>query len=201
MRFTIPDPATRIETERLYLRPYREDDGRWYHLVALRNRDHLQRFEAGNTAMRIRNEADAAKVMREFVEDWLEGRAFFLAAFRRDNEAFACQIYVGVANSDLPEFELGFFTDAGCEGQGYVTEAARAVLAWLFRQVGAQRVRLECDDTNARSMRVAERCGFVCEGHIRQNRLWPDGSITGTMHYGLLRSEHQGERLQPIRLT
>ena len=95
------------------------------------------------------------------------------------------QIYVGVANPDLPEFEVGFIADVDHEGQGYVSEAVRGVLPFLFGQLGAHRVRLECDDTNERSARVAERCGFTLEGHIRENHLRPGGSITGTLHYGL----------------
>jgi RimJ/RimL family protein N-acetyltransferase len=190
MPFTIPDLSTHIETERLYLRAYRHGDGRWYHPMALRNRDHLQRFEAGNAVMRIRSEEDAERIMREFVVDWLEGTAFFLGVFRRVSEEFVGQVYVGVPNRDLPEFEVGFFADAAHEGQGYVSEAVTAVLSWLFRRLGAHRVRLECGDTNERSVRVAQRCGFVREGHIRENRLWSDGSITGTLHYGLLCTEY-----------
>jgi aminoglycoside 6'-N-acetyltransferase len=190
MPFTIPDLSTYIETERLFLRAYRLGDGHWYHPMALRNRDHLQKFEAGNAVMGIQSEEDAERIMREFVVEWLEGRAFFLAAFRRDSGAFAGQVYVGVPNPNLPEFEVGFFADADHEGHGYVSEAVTAVVSWLFRRLGAHRVRLECDDTNERSLRVAERCGFVREGHIRENHLWPDGSITGTLHYGLARAEY-----------
>ena len=69
------------------------------YVMGLRNRDHLQKFEAGNAVMGIRNEEDAERIMREFVVDWLEGRAFFLGVFRRDSEEFVAQIYVGVAQS------------------------------------------------------------------------------------------------------
>ena len=36
------------------------------------------------------------------------------------------------------------------------------------------------DDTNARSARVAERCGFRLEGRVREDHRQPDGSLTGT---------------------
>ena len=58
-----------------------------------------------------------------------------------------------------------------------------------FEHLKAHRVRLECDDSNVRSHRVAERCGMVKEGHIRENKKNPDGTLSGTLHYGLLRSE------------
>ncbi len=191
MPFPIPDPATRITTERLLLRAYEPGDAPWYCAMSLRNKAHLGKFEAGNPITTIATEEDAAHVMSEFAASWVAGKAFFLGAFLHASGEFVAQIYVGVANPDLPEFEVGFIADVDHEGQGYVSEAVRGVLPFLFGQLGAHRVRLECDDTNERSARVAERCGFTLEGHIRENHLWPDGSITGTLHYGLLRREHQ----------
>ncbi len=191
MPFPIPDLSTRIDTPRLHLRPYCPGDGAWYYPVSLRNKAHLQQFESGNAVMSIGTQDDAERIVTEFAVAWAEGKAFFLATFERESCEFVAQIYVGVVNRDLPEFEVGFFADAQHEGQGYVSEAVRAVLPFLFDQLGARRVRLECDDTNERSSRVAERCGFAVEGHIRENHRWSDGTITGTLHYGLLRRDHE----------
>ena len=99
------------------------------------------------------------------------------------------QISIGVVTWDLPEFENGHFADVEHEGQGYVTEAVEAALHFIFVHLGAHRVRLECNDNNSRSWRVAERCGMVREGYFRQNKKQADGTISGTLHYGLLRSE------------
>ena len=186
MRFPIPSPDIRIETPRLYLRPYRLDDATWYAEMSRRNRTHLRRFEGGNAAMTIESADDARRVLADFALAWLAARAFFLGAFLRDTDEFAAQLYIGVSNPDLPEFEVGFFADARREGQGLVSEAVRGALPLLFGELTARRMRLECDDTNERSARVAERCGFSLEGHIRENHLWPDGTVTGTLHYGML---------------
>ena len=185
---------TRIETERLYLRCYGAGDGAWYHVMSQRNKPHLARYEAGNAVMTINSEEEAEAVVRDFAACWAAGDAFFMGVFRRDTQAFVAQIYVGVANRDLPELELGFFADVEHQGQGYVTEAAKAALRFAFEHLGAHRVRLRCDDTNMPSRRVAERCGMVREGHIRENKRSEDGSITGTLLYGLLRSEVAGLR-------
>jgi aminoglycoside 6'-N-acetyltransferase len=48
-----------------------------------------------------------------------------------------------------------------------------------------------CNDTNTRSYRVAERCGFVREGHLRENHKHADGTFSGTFFYGLLRREFE----------
>ena len=183
---------TRIETERLFLRPYQAGDGAWYCAMSQKNKAHLAQFESGNAAMSIQTETDAERVMQDYARCWAAREAFFLGAFRKDTQQFAAQIYIGAANWNLPEFDLGYFADVEHEGQGYVSEAARAALRFCFDHLGAHRVRLECDDTNTRSSRIAQRCGMLLEGHFRENHPRADGSITGTMVYGLLRSEFIG---------
>jgi aminoglycoside 6'-N-acetyltransferase len=179
----------RLESDRVYLRPYRASDAAWYCEVARRNHEHLTRFESGNAAYGIRNEAAAAAVLRSFDEDWKAGRGFLKAS-----ETFVAQIYVGVTSDALPGFCLGFFADHRHEGKGYVTEAARTVLRFLFDEMAAHGVALRCDDTNKRCCRVAERCGFRREGQRRQDKRHADGSVTGSFCYGLSRAEWETAR-------
>jgi len=186
---------TQIETERLVLRCYQAGDGAWYYAMSQRNKPHLARYESSNEVMTIQTVGQAETVLREFAACWATGEAFFLGAFRRDTGEFVAQIYIGMVSSSLPEFEIGFFADVEHEGQGYVTEVTRGALRFVFEHLRAHRVRLKCDDTNVRSQRVAERCGMVLEGHIRENRRNADGSISGTLHYGLLRSEFVGSEM------
>ena len=185
---------TRLETDRLILRPYQAGDGTAYFAVCQHNRDHLARYETDNPARRVTTPEEAEILMRQFALDFAARRAFFFGAWERASGEFAAQIYVGVVNWDLPEFELGYFVDCAHEGQGFVTEAARAALRFCFEDLHAHRVRLGCNDTNDRSIHVAERCGFVREAHLRQTRkavLLPDGTFSGDYLYGLLRSEYE----------
>jgi hypothetical protein len=184
-----PDIPTSLETSRLVLRSYRPGDGPCYYQVSLRNKPHLLQFESGNAIMSINSVQDAEIVVRDFAAAWAARRAFFMGAFLKDTQELVAQVYIGVVNWDLPEFEIGYFADVDHEGQGYVTEAVKGAIGFIFSHLGAHRIRLECDETNVRSIRLAERCGFVREGHIRENKRRPDGSFSGDLHYGLLKSE------------
>jgi ribosomal-protein-alanine N-acetyltransferase len=130
-------------------------------------------------------------LVRELAAEWRARNSFFMGVFDRETDEFVAQVYVGPVNWEVQEFEIGFFADVAHEGQGYVTEAVRAALGFVFQHLKAHRVRLECDDTNARSWRVAERCGMVKEGHIRENRRKSDGTLSGTLHFGLLKREFE----------
>jgi len=182
---------TRIEEERIFLRSYEAGDGQWYYAMSQRNRTHLARYEAENVVMSIYSEQDAEVVVRELAVEWRARNCFFMGAFDRDTDEFVAQVYVGPVKWEVPEFEIGFFADNDHEGQGYVTEAVKAAMGFIFEHLKAHRIRMECDDTNERSWRVAERCGMVREGHIRENKQNPDGKQSGTLYFGLLKREFE----------
>ena len=182
---------TRIEAKRIYMRKYEAGDGQWYFAMSQKNRTHLARYEAENVVMSIENEQDAEVMVRELAVEWSARNCFFMGAFDRETDEFVAQIYIGPVNWEVPEFEIGFFVDKDHEGQGYVTEAVRAVMGFIFEHLKASRVRMECDDTNERSLRVAERCGMVREGHIRENKKNTNGRLSGTLWFGLLKKEFE----------
>ena len=185
----LPGLPTQLETERLYLRPYRAGDGPMYLAVGLRNRAHLARYEAENPLTTITDTVEAENLIRDFVAEWQKGSTYFWGVFDKQTNEFVAQIYIGLTDRALPAYELGYVVDCEHEGRGYVTEAAKAALAFVFEHLQAQRVSLHCDETNVRSARVAERCGFTLEGRIREDKRAPDGGFTDTLCYGLLRRE------------
>jgi len=180
-----------IETRRLIIRPYRVEDAKWYYWMSLKNKEHLTRYESENPIISIQTEADAEKVIKDFELLWDEQRYRFMGVFLKETNEFVAQIYLGKSNPELPEFVIGYFADIDQTGNGYVSEAVTAVVEELLATDGAHRIQIETDDTNTGSIRVAQRCGFVEEGHLRENKKNVDGTISGTLYFGLLRSEFQ----------
>ena len=179
----------RLDGERIYLRPYQSGDGPILYQVSQKNQLHLARFESDNALLSIQTLQDAEVLARTLSAEYQARRCFFLGAFSRETEEFVAQIYIGPVDWDLPEFEIGYIADVDHEGQGYVSEAIRVVLTFLFEDLQAHRVRLGCADINERSWRVAEACGFHREGHIRESKRELDGTRCGTYLYGILRRE------------
>jgi RimJ/RimL family protein N-acetyltransferase len=185
---------THFETERLVLRCYHPGDGAWYYQVGQRNRQHLQRFESDNMILGIKNEEDGENLINLLAADWAAHKTFCLGGFEKTTGQFAVQIYIGPVDWQLPEFEIGYFADKDYEGQGYVSEAVRGSLAFIFDHLHAHRVCIHCSDLNERSWRVAERCGFVREGHLRETRQQSDGTFSGDFTYGFLKNEFETQR-------
>ncbi len=182
---------TCIETERLYLRCYQAGDGALYFAASQRNREHLARYESGNVLYHLKDEQHAEATVRELSAAWAERNSFFVGVFDKKTGEWVGQVFVGPRNWDLPEFAIGYVVDVNHEGKGYITEAVKATLCFIFEYFQAHRVCSGCADTNERSYRVLERCGFRREGHLRENKKNPDGAFYGEYQYGLLKREFE----------
>ncbi|MGX1695496.1 GNAT family N-acetyltransferase [Microbacterium keratanolyticum] len=64
--------------------------------------------------------------------------------------------------------ELGYWMTAESRGQGFLVEAARAVLDWAFAELDLARVHWQAVEGNIPSARAARALGFHFEGTRRQ---------------------------------
>lgn len=182
-----------FESKRLFMRSYQPGDGKWYYAMSLRNHKHLRQYESENVAYNITDIEAAEAVVQDLADEWEKQSRFFIGAFDKRTEEFVAQIYVGVVDWGLPEFQIGYFVDVEHEGNGYVTEAVRATLLILFNQFKAYRIQLKCDETNLRSIAVAERCKMTREARLPKNKHNPDGTYSNTLIYGILRRDYQAD--------
>jgi RimJ/RimL family protein N-acetyltransferase len=180
-----------IETDRLVLRPYADSDARTLLDVSRRNKAHLSRFESDNLIMGIDSEDRAIEIITVMRSAWDRGEYYFVAMFEKQTGAWAGQVYVAPTDPTVPEFTIGYVADVDHEGRGFVSEAVRAIVRILFRDLDAHRIRSDCNEHNERSWKLLERCGFTREGHLRDNRRGKDGKLHGDYLYGLLRREFE----------
>ncbi len=88
--------------------------------------------------------------------------------------------------------ELGYSIARRHWNQGYMTEAARAVMDLAFSTLPElNRIRAFADVRNRASQRVMEKLGMRAEGILRQNRV-ERGEPLDEAWFGILRSEWEG---------
>jgi [ribosomal protein S5]-alanine N-acetyltransferase len=86
--------------------------------------------------------------------------------------------------------ELGYWIGKPYWGQGYCTEAARAVLQYGFTTIELHRIHACHFPHNPASGRVMQKIGMTYEGCRRQHILkW--GQYEDVIYYGILNSEWQ----------
>lgn len=98
---------------------------------------------------------------------------------------------ISVVDMDERCFEchLGWQIDILYWNKGITTEAAIAVLDYLFRVVGFDRISSAHDARNIASGRVMQKIGMTHEGTFRRYYYQKDGSIGDRECYAILKSE------------
>jgi RimJ/RimL family protein N-acetyltransferase len=142
-----------LKTERLILRAPRLEDAK---AVAQLAND---RRIAENTA-RIPHPYRLADA-EEFIAIANKGRGEVTFLITFDRTLIGC---CGLAQLGGPAPDLGYWIGAPFWGNGYATEAVRALLDYAFTDLGYEAVHGAARVTNPASRRVLEKCGFQWTG-------------------------------------
>lgn len=144
-----------IRTPRLILRPFREGDLEDFYAYA--RVDGVGQM-AGWTPHRSMEESREilAMFMREkktFALEY-EGKVVGSLGVERYNEGHYPEL------AGLKGREIGYVLSKDYWGRGLMTEAVRAVIGYLFDEIGLDFIMVGHFDHNSRSRRVIEKCGF-----------------------------------------
>ena len=85
--------------------------------------------------------------------------------------------------------EMGYSLAKESWGKGYMTEAAKAVIDYAFRDLDLVVLAICTGPANRRSQRVIEKCGFKFEGIQRKGYHIYDGTDRDNLVYSMLREE------------
>ncbi len=96
--------------------------------------------------------------------------------------------YFKLSSLENSRGEIGWTLHPDFMRQGYATEAARAMLAVAFEQIGLHRVVAELDPRNGPSIALCRRLGMREEAHFVKD-LWFKGDWGDTGMYAILREE------------
>ena len=179
-------PTPTLETERLRLRPFVEADAD--DLFALQSDPYVLRYWDSPPWT---DRASVARFMARCQQLAESGSGARVVIERRSDQAFVGWCTVTDWNPDFRSASLGYCLNQAAWGNGYATEAARALLGWAFGTFDLNRVQSEADTRNAASARVLEKLGFVLEGTLREDCV-VDGVVSDSWVYGLLRREWAG---------
>jgi|SRR5215216_2808711 len=150
-----------VETERLVLRQFElsDSDG----MMAVFGDMEVMRFGDGIHT-------------REWVHSWLQrclenyrSRGFgpYAVVERSSSDLIGyCGLFHFSDVNRQQEIELGYRLKRAAWGQGYATEAARAIRDFAFHTLHIQRLIALIDPENAPSIRVAERIGMRYESNV-----------------------------------
>ena len=93
--------------------------------------------------------------------------------------------------TNIKSRELGYSMSEDFWGEGLMTEAARCLIRYAFEEMDLTVLMIRTSDTNRRSQRVIEKCGFTYEGTLRRAYRIYDGTLREIRVYSMLREEYE----------
>ncbi len=110
-----------------------------------------------------------------------EGDVYFLAIQPKHTQELAGEILFKRGSVRGKQGEIGWSLHPDSVGNGYVTEAAHALLKYGFEHFGFHRVCARIDAENVASVNIAERLGMRREAHLMEtdyfNDRWGDECV------------------------
>jgi RimJ/RimL family protein N-acetyltransferase len=133
---------------------------------------------------------EKVQLLRHFRGQFDLGQNFVYGLFSRDESEV-----VGGSGFHLrvgdDAFEIGYWIRASREGQGLTTEATAALTRVGFEVCEVDRIEIQCEPKNERSMRIPRKLGYVEEARLRR-RLYaaPGGEPRDVVVFSLFRDAY-----------
>lgn len=146
-----------LETERLIIRPFTEDD--IDDVFEMRSDPDLMRYIRAPQIERHQ----AQEWIKLITSRWEEDGIGFCALIGRENEEFVgwCGLWI---LKETNEIEIGYAIKRDLWGKGYATESARRILKYAFEDLGLSRVVGVAFPENSGSIGVMKKLGMKYVG-------------------------------------
>lgn len=176
-------PAS-IETERLVMRPPQAGDGAMLHAAIAESLPQLRRFLASLPWVAGEQTVESSEAYcRNARANFLARKDLpFLVLERASGQIVGATGLHRTVWSTL-KTEIGYWGRTSKARQGFIGEAVMALTGYAFTRLQAARIEIVTDEENHPARRLAERCQFVLEGVLRNERRAPDGTLRNTCIY------------------
>jgi len=153
-----------LATERLVIRPYREDDAMALHEVF--GSPEVMKWTPSPPSKDVAETTQRLARTMAFTARQPPGMGLW-ALERKDSSEFLGQVGLFPVEGKGPEVEVAYELAPRIWGHGYATEAARALVEYGFGELDLRRIVALILPDNARSRKVASKCGLTLEGPAR----------------------------------
>jgi [ribosomal protein S5]-alanine N-acetyltransferase len=183
-----------MTTERLFLREHVEED--WRAMREMDTDPEVQRYRGGIIVSEDRTR-EYVRWTLTLAQDPSRTRYPFAIILRAEDRLIgACGL--NITNREFREAEVWYVLQRHRWGNGYITEAAGALLQYGFEELGLHRIWAQCVPENVGSARVMEKIGMQREGHLRET-YWMHDRWWDALIYSVL--DHEWKVRQPSAPT
>lgn len=169
--------SPRIETERLILRRYRETDIDMQYGILIDERLHKY-IKFPN----LTKEEELKCIKEWIVNADTDKHEKWVIELKNDGTVIG-NISVNDINKKNNYCNVGYVIMYDYWGNGYASEALKAVSDYLLKERKYYLVECSCNELNKQSSKVMLKAGFKKDGYIANRRLNVDGTYSGVEFY------------------
>lgn len=161
----------KLETDRLYLREFKEEDWSAVHKYA--SLEHVSRNQPWGP--------NTIEETKAFVEEALADSAksprtrYIFAIVLKESKELIGAVEITIRSVANKSGEIGYIVNPDHWGKGIATEAASMMIGFGFGKLGLHRIYATCAPGNKGSRKVLEKLGMRFEGRMRDHILLKDG--------------------------
>ncbi|NBJ71224.1 MULTISPECIES: GNAT family N-acetyltransferase [Clostridia] len=175
-----------IHTKRLLIRLPLPGDGKAVHEAIQFSQSELKQWLSFAQREQTLEETEAN--VREAQIQFLQREDLRFQIFDKHTKAFLGCTGLHRIDWKVPKFEIGYWVDTRQQGKGIISEAVEALTKFGFKDLGANRVEIRCDEENYRSRAIPEKLGFKLEGvHYHDSKSANGISLRNTCVYAKLK--------------
>ena len=194
MLLEIPDS---FQSERLIIRAPRAGDGVVVNEAVRESLEHLKPWMPWADHEPTVDESEES--VRRGAARWILREDLWLLLFRKSDGLYVGGSGLHRMNWNIPGFEIGYWVRKSLEGQGYVTEAVKAITEIAFLALSAERVEIRCDTHNERSAAVAKRAGYTLEATLRHDGRDTSGELRDSYIFGMTHEQYLVNKLSIVQ--
>ena len=204
-----------LNTERLELRiPTMEEQHRLWEILIIEDVNKYyfptpdRIFNKNNLSKdNIKDLKEARKIFIKQLTDWERQEPFYEKKIesinnQENNQKFTWSIFIKDTDTVIGQItcqpksdeiesirDVGWYIDPAYQGKGYATEAAKAMIDYMFTEVEIDEIRTSAATINPASWKIMERLGFTYNGDYRST-YFIDNEFLTCKKYNITRDEY-----------
>ncbi|MEM8509972.1 MAG: GNAT family protein [Bacteroidota bacterium] len=122
-------------------------------------------------------------------KQFLKHEEYLFTIKENTNRALIGLVYVKELNKGPGQAELAYCIGYQFAGKGIMTKAAQNLIDWCFTTAGLEKLQIIVHESNAASIRIAEKCGFDYITLLQKEHRKSNGEVVDMLLYELKKAE------------
>lgn len=167
----------KIETSRILLRPWKEEDAAKLFTLQRESVDPLNKWYLGSLAQNNASLDDVKRYISESISNWENKSSIEYCAFEKESGALIGATSLHHLDWTVPKGRIGYFVGNRMVGKGYATEMANLMTRYAFDILALERLEIRASNQNPASSKIPRKLGYEYLALFEKNKMSVNGDL------------------------